>query len=280
MRYRCSPGLPDEIKSALPDELQYCYVDWLRHYPDCISASGEIDGVKLVKHITEMPGVRFLLQLHELVLDGALPWTSFNSAQTLVSGVVDVIELAASGSERAANQLIALKKIVRPHMFDLPESVVKNIAERYYTSPHVARGSYLRCVMYFLKRIVTPSREGKPLTARCRVQLLETAKDDYPGLFQKAKPHWNKNSTLQSLAIKIYLSEVDVRSTPTKIDERSLKRDLAILRKWEQTRKPQAGDTVYGDVLVEYGRTDEPITWPHYSVNPKWLGFPTDAVWE
>jgi hypothetical protein len=221
-----------------------------------------------------MVGVRHLLRLHQLIHDGQLPWRTFNSAESIVSGLLDVIALAASGSKLADNQLIAIEKLLRPRMYDLPEAVIKNIVERYYSSPHVARGSYIRYLMYFLKRIVTPTCAGKPLTTRSRVQLVEATRNNYPDLFEKARPHWNKNSTLQSLAIRICLSEIATSTPPAKIDERTLRRDLAILQNWESTHAPSYGDEVAGDVLVEYGQTDQAITWRSYSVNPKWSWFP------
>jgi hypothetical protein len=222
-----------------------------------------------------MVGVHHLLKLHQMVHDGELPLQSFNSVESIVSGLLDVIVLAASGCELAENQLIAIKKLLRPRMYDLPEAVIKNIVERYYSSPHLVRGSYIRYLMYFLKRIVTPACAGKPLTTRSRVQLVEATRNNYPDLFEKAKPHWNKNSTLQSLAIRICLSEVNANSTTdAKIDERTLRRDLAILKNWESTHVPSYGDQVAGDVLVKYGQTDEAITWPSYSVNSKWSWFP------
>lgn len=149
-----------------PEELRYCYTTWLRHYPDCWTADGGIDGVKLLQGVTAIPGVRYLLELSQLVHDGEVPWRYLDPAQAIVSGLLDVIVLAAPGDEQAANQLIAIQKLVRPQAYNLPQSVIKNIAERYYSSPHLARGSYLRYVMYFLKRIVTPACSKKPLTAR------------------------------------------------------------------------------------------------------------------
>jgi hypothetical protein len=222
-----------------------------------------------------MAGVYNLLKLHQLVHDEELPLRSFGYAESIVSGLVDVIVLAVSGCEFAENQLIAIKKLLNPRLYNLPEAVIKNIVERYYSSPHIVRGSYIRYLMYFLKRIVTPACAGKPLTTRSRVQLVEAGRSNYSDLFEKAEQRWNKNSTLQSLAIQIRLSEVNATSrTDAQIDERVLRRDLAFLKNWERTYVPSAGDEIVGDVLVEYGQTDEAITWPSYSVNPRWSWFP------
>jgi hypothetical protein len=263
----------------LSEEMKFYYTDWLRKYPECWTADGGIDGLRLLQHVTSMVGVHSLLKLHQLINDGEVPMRYFDNVERVCSELLRVIELAAAGSKFAENQLIVIEKVLNPNTYNVPDSVIENIAERYHSSPHVARGSYLRYVMYFLKRIVAPSSAGKPLTTRSRVQLVDAAESNYPYLFKKARQHWNKNSTLQSLAIQIFLSEVNATSsTSANIDERTLKRDLAILRKWEVSHRRSSGDAIAGDVLEEYGTEDEPITWPVFSVNPKWSWYPKNGL--
>jgi hypothetical protein len=59
----------------------------------------------------------------------------------------------------------------------------------------------------------------------------------FQGLWDLARKHFHPNSTLQSLAIRIYLEDLErqgITSEHTAITERSLTRDLEQAREWER----------------------------------------------
>jgi hypothetical protein len=66
-----------------------------------------------------------------------------------------------------------------------------------------------------------------------------------------ASKHWRRNIVLQTLAIRAYLEEL--QSQDIVMDERSLKRDLQELSKWEKTQ-PEANRwiNVYGGANLPY----------------------------
>src|SRR6185369_13737353 len=88
--------------------------------------------------------------------------------------------------------------------------------------------------------------------------LNEDLNDEWRFLFINAQKQWKRNSTLQSLAIRIYLSELANAKPDTRVDERTLKRDLLALRRWETNHVPEAGDVTFEGAMVG----EETLTWP------------------
>jgi hypothetical protein len=238
------------------EELKFTNTEWLRYGEDC-TTDGALDPVKLLIHLNSMVGIHHLLNLHASVHKGDVAFRYFNYIESIVSGMVDAITLASSGSIDAENKLIALNKILRPQEYNLPKSVIKNIVDRYNGSPQLARAGTLRHLMSLLTKVVRPAHSEKSFNTRSPILLLETCKDEGP-LLIKAKRQWKRNSTLQSLAIRIYLSELVSAKPDTRVDERTLKRDLLALRRWEAKHIPEAGDVTYEGARVG----DEILTWP------------------
>src|SRR6185437_10235598 len=111
----------------------------------------------------------------------------------------------------------------RPQEYNLPNAVIENIVDRYNGSPQLARACHLRHLMSLLTKVVRPAHAEKPFTTRSPVVLLETLNEDLNNewrfLFVNAQKQWKRNSTLQSLAIRIYLSELANAKPDTRVDE-------------------------------------------------------------
>jgi hypothetical protein len=238
------------------EELKFTNTEWLRYGEDC-TTDGALDPVKLLIRLNSMVGIHHLLNLHASVHKGDVAFRYFNYVESIVSGMVDAIILASSGSIEAENKLIAINKILRPQQYNLPKSAIENIVDRYNGSPQLARACTLRHLMSLLSKVVRPAHPEKPFNTRSSILLLETSKGEEP-LFVKAQQQWKPNSTLQSLAIRIYLSELVSAKPDTRVDERTLKRDLLALRRWEVNHIPVAGDVTYEGARVG----DEILTWP------------------
>jgi len=239
------------------EELKFMNTEWLRYGEDC-TTDGALDAVKLLIRLNSMVGIHHLLNLHASVDKGDIALRYFNYVESIVSEMVDAITLASSGSLEAENKLIAVNKILRPQQYNLPQSAIENIVSRYNGSPQLARACTLRHLMSLLTKVVRPADSEKPFNTRSPILLLEASKDEWPGLFIKAQKQWKRNSTLQSLAIRIYLSELVSAKPDTRVDERTLKRDLLALRRWEANHTPVAGDVSYEGAHVG----DEILTWP------------------
>ncbi len=238
------------------EELKFTNTEWLRYGEDC-TTDGALDPVKLLIRLNSMVGIHHLLNLHASVHKGDVAFRYFNYVESIVSGMVDAITLASSGSIEAENKLIAINKILRPQQYNLPNSAIENIVDRYNGSPQLARACALRHLMSLLTKVVRPAHSEKSFNTRSPILLLETSEDEGP-LLVKAQQHWKRNSTLQSLAIRIYLSELISAKPDTGVDERTLKRDLLALRRWETNHIPEAGDVTYEGARVG----DETLTWP------------------
>ena len=239
------------------DELKFTNTEWLRYGEDC-NTDGALDARKLLIRLNSMVGVHQLLNLHASVHKGHVGLRYFNYVERIVSGMVDAITRASSGSIDAENKLIAINKILRPQEYNLPKSAIEKIVDRYNGSPHLARACTLRHLMSLLTKVVRPANAEKPFTTRSPVSLSEALNDEWRFLFIKAQQHWNRNSTLQSLAIQIYLSELVNAKPETRVDERTLKRDLLALRHWEATHIPEVGDVTFEGACVG----EEILTWP------------------
>jgi len=243
------------------DELKFTNTEWLRYGEDC-TTDGAIDAVKLLIRLNSMVGVRHLLNLYASIHKGDVAFRYFNYVESIVSGMVDAITQASSGSIDAENKLIAINKILRPQEYNLPKPAIEKIVDRYNGSPQLARACTLRHLMSLLTKVVRPANTEQPFTTRSPILLLEALNEDlndeWRFLFIKAQKHWNRHSTLQSLAIQIYLSELVNAKPETKVDERTLKRDLSALRHWEANHIPEVGDVIFEGAWVG----EEILTWP------------------
>src|SRR5438067_686766 len=108
-----------------------------------------VDGETLLEIIRQGPGVFSLLVLSAVIYGDTDLHEDTESeyhrlTEDLISGLASVIERASEGDERAAIQLKAIEKLIKPDKFELPLSKVKELVDRYETSPMLARGWELR----------------------------------------------------------------------------------------------------------------------------------------
>lgn len=135
------------------------------------------------------------------------------------------------GDEEAINQLKVLHKVAHPYNYELPSTVIKNLADSYHTSPHLARAWSVRDIMIELSYMVEPTRKDRSVlegpVKLCGDPLLFPPSTRY----QRAARLIKKNTTLQSLAIAVFIEELDEEGIH--LDPRQLKHDLQKLKEWE-----------------------------------------------
>jgi len=206
-----------------------------------IKPDGTFDPQELLEQLSDAPGSFDLLIIDHLIDKGDLDPRYHHVAEEIVSALIQIIADAGSGDERAADQLTAIEKFIRPEKYDLPPWKIKEIVDQYHTKPHLARGWELRRLMSGLSFAVEPVRTDKPASIDSQVRLLEKPKSDHDCYYwERAHKHWKQKSTLQSLAIRVYLAQLqDEGITNATITERTLKRDLAAVRKWEKDTAPE-----------------------------------------
>jgi hypothetical protein len=143
--------------------------------------------------------------------------------------------LADKGQERAINRLKVIHKFAYPDDYEVPTAVISELAEKYHTSPHLARAWAIRQLMYDLSWVVTPVRHDKSLLEGA-VKLRDD--EEFPiskerkEWHQRAAKHIKRNTTLQSLAMSIYLEDLEKEGII--LDTRHLKLDMQKLREWEE----------------------------------------------
>ncbi len=114
------------------------------------------------------------------------------------------------------------------------------------------------------RHLVQPLKNNRPHLERHPIRLRDVPPDTH--LLDLAKRHWKPNTTLQSLAIRIYLEQLEKQGVTGKsatISDRSLKRDLELARNWELTASED--EKLRRGQSKRFWLTNEPITWYQFS---------------
>jgi hypothetical protein len=149
----------------------------------------------------------------------------------IIHELVRIAFRAEKGDEKAANQLKVLHKVAHPFSYELPATVIKKLADSYHISPHLARGWSVRDLMVKLSFVVEPTRLDRSVLdgpVKLTTRELHTVNRK---LHAKAKKHIHTNTTLQSLAISLYLEELDKEGIT--LNPNQIKADLRKLKEWE-----------------------------------------------
>jgi hypothetical protein len=169
-----------------------------------------------------------------LSMKGTLDEDKTEDLKYLVFGLWGVFMRSHGGDKASKNQLNVLRKFIFPKTYEVPISVIEALAKKY-ESGHITRGLELRKLMHKLSEIVIPSRHDSNNPFEGPIQLLPASEVKDQELYKIVQECWHRKTTLQSLAIHIYLREKQNQGkAESKIDERTLKRDLHKLRQWEE----------------------------------------------
>lgn len=228
-----------------------------------INSDGTVDGEKLLSLVTNAPGAFDLILLNGVIERGNFEDDYHYIVGEIVGRLTTLVLFAGFGDERAATQIKAIQKLVRPEKYELPPSKIRDIVERYETSPPLARGWELLRIMSGLSNVVEPLKKDKPYSQNQPIRLRETPHAVFVGLWDVARKHWKPNTTLQSLAIRIYLESLQEKGITDEgeaITDRSLKRDLARVRAWERDtslfeknrRGKYEGSSLSADPIIWY----------------------------
>lgn len=196
-----------------------------------MNPDGSVDGERLLNVLRRTPGSTELIMLGHLIEKGELA----PEYQTTISEIVGLLSmlilLADEGIEQCQIQIEAIKKLAHPNKYEIPINKIIEIAN-YETSPTLARAWELRRIMSHLTNVVVPRHPTKPFTHNQIVRMRTSpAFSVFQALWDLARKHWNPNSTLQSLAIDLYLIDLDREGVTC--DARTLKKDLQHAREWE-----------------------------------------------
>lgn len=129
-----------------------------------MNADGSVNGERLLAIVNRSPGVFELIMVDAMLEDGNIDGKYHFLTEEIVSALAYVIMLAGHGDEQSELQLTAIRKLVRPRKYEVPNSKIREIADRYETSPPLARGWELRRLMSVLSRVVEPLNKDRPYT--------------------------------------------------------------------------------------------------------------------
>lgn len=230
---------------------------------------GTVDPLYMLQHA---PGLLEVFTMAALVKKKQLSGNEEGWFGRVVEGLVPILIRSFQGDEDAKTQLKAIDKLLYPKIYELPKTVIKDLVERYHTRPALARGWRIRKLMGGLSRVVKPARADAANILDGAVVLDESENKGhtiYSLVFKKqvpahelAKRHWMRGVTLQNLAIRIYLEELQTLGFEG-IDERALKRDMKEVEKWEQTLPPERRN--WGILVVTKGKPNVHLPAEEYS---------------
>ena len=235
-----------------------------------MSPEGIVDCEMLLKFMRQSPGVFDLLVLSATIHGDVDLHDDTDSlyhilTEDLVSGLASVVMDAAEGNDRAAIQLKAIEKLLKPEKFELPQNKIQELVDRYETSPPLARGWELRRLMSALWSVVEPIHSDRGNLINQPVRLMDSPDlPFYAHLWALAKKHCKTNTTLQSLAFRIYAERLQAQGISDEgatITDRTLKRDLESVRKWEQN----ASEEEKRRRGLYKGSSDRPMIWFGFS---------------
>lgn len=220
----------------------------------------------------EGPNILEEIRTGELRLGDILSSPERREMQGLISGVIGLLIRRHFGDEGAHLQLNILHTFTFPKQYEVPEQVIRSLGKKY-RSGHLTRAWALRRLMYKLADLVIPSRtDGKdPLTSP--VKLSPQADPKHP-LYEHVVKNLTRGTTLQMLAIRVYLATMTGEGE-TGVDERSLKRDIQRLRRWEES------DPGHMQMKERFASAEAGASWksqiPVHKYSESWVPLPPDA---
>lgn len=105
---------------------------------------GTVDGEKLLKIVRETPGAFFLIISNQVLKQVEPPQFDVDG---IIEGITTLLMLSAHGDEKSGHQIRAIEKLISPSKYELPFTKIREIVDRYETSPPLARGWELRRIM-------------------------------------------------------------------------------------------------------------------------------------
>jgi hypothetical protein len=192
-------------------------------------------------------------QLGALARKGIIGKETRETVTQIIHQLVRIALAAEKGDTESSDQLKALHKISYNRNYELPATVIKNLVDSYHISPHLARAWDIRDLMLDLSYVVEQTRADKSIL-ECSVKLStrDNARRFNEALYDRAAKHIKRNSTLQSLAIEIFIEDMEAEGIS--LDPRGLKRDLQKLKEWEAVNLNDPSDRLPLWSEVQYPR--------------------------
>jgi hypothetical protein len=164
--------------------------------------------------------------------------------RAILTGLIGLFIRRQLGEDRPRWQLNLVHKFVFPQKFEVPWVVIESLAGKY-ESGHLVRGWSLRRLMYELADLIHLAQPNLEDVTAGHVVLSPNA-DQGHRLYPLVLRYCKRKTTLQSLAVRVYLELIQGENEDGVIDEPSLRRDLRRLKAWEDA------DPVHTRLKEEY----------------------------
>jgi hypothetical protein len=190
------------------------------------------------------PGLAAIAYLYELEQAGRITGVYGDYLALIVDKLAELTERALKGEEQALLQIQAAHRMLCAETFGLEIPHIKQVAEMDKTksgkdAAALSRAYDVRIWMSRLSSVVEPKKQGERLSPLSAVKLRE--KPIYEGdadLMQMVRERFmHKNTSLQSLAIDIYLDMLEKAGVTTK-SYGAIDKDLQIAKKYDKEYSP------------------------------------------
>lgn len=192
--------------------------------------------------VEQIPALESLLYCAGLSIKGELTEEVRSTLGRIFTRIVPLAEDASDGDSVALTALNAIDSLVTPNLFNISPQTLKELADRKYKS-WFARATTLIELMSDLSWVVEPTRDHaktmrtgpvRPLVNLTQKIIKEASfygDEKIETLHTLAIEHCRRNTTLQALAFKVF-NTINERDGYESQDERVLKRDLQMFKKW------------------------------------------------
>jgi hypothetical protein len=200
--------------------------------------TGNIDFAAIAKFILNSHGGTEFFILSQWTKQGAVDGYLGGLFQELVYRLWGITLRANYEEDNLAPlQLKAIEKLTYPEKYALPRTAIEKLVTNYHTRPAIARAMELRAIMSNLAWVVFPAnRNNSEANKTIKLKPAPPSKH-WEETYRLAKKHWTPRNTLQTLAIRVYLAQLQgegvLGEDERGINETSLKKDLAQAERWE-----------------------------------------------
>lgn len=169
-----------------------------------------------------------------LPLGQVLAPSKLEDLRELLSGLIGLFLVSHVGDEHARQQLDVIRKFTFPQKYEVPWTAVE-ATSKMYGSGHLLRGLGLRRIMHEVADLIVLSQPDAEDVTKSAVSISPKA-DKGHKLYPRVQEYCKPKTTLRSLAIRIYLKRLEDagKNKDGAINERTLRRDLKRLERWEE----------------------------------------------
>lgn len=178
------------------------------------------------------PGLMISVLAGAYRLGGDLNTEEAKMLEDLFSGLLRILLQAHAGDDVSRKQLLAVRTLIFRSKYQVSIKDMEKIIKKYNKKGPLARGWEIRELMAELASFVISANPDNQNILKGPIRLSEIPELKESSLYQEAQQICEHGTTLQSLAIKIYLNRLQDKGDQT-TDVRSLKRDLQKVKEWE-----------------------------------------------